>query len=234
MGLTYLSHHGVKGMKWGVRRYQNPDGSLTPEGTKRYARQNLKRAKLRNFDKWGSDRNHNVLYVIGASGSGKSTTALGLADENDSVIHLDTLFENTTQRTSARNREFEGYCMAKGIDVLKLRDANASKNERRAIIKAVGDQIEPYGRRCYNKGRRVVVEGVQLADDTIFLDKGYFKTRPTITLRTSKLISSYRAATRDNTQIKNIFKDMTDKERAEWYDSIEKHIREIERLDSRF
>lgn len=27
-----LEHHGVKGMKWGVRRYQNPDGSLTAEG----------------------------------------------------------------------------------------------------------------------------------------------------------------------------------------------------------
>lgn len=31
-----LSHHGIKNQKWGVRRYQNPDGSLTPEGRKRY------------------------------------------------------------------------------------------------------------------------------------------------------------------------------------------------------
>lgn len=31
-----LYHHGVKGMKWGIRRYQNPDGSLTPAGKKRY------------------------------------------------------------------------------------------------------------------------------------------------------------------------------------------------------
>lgn len=32
----YLAHHGVKGQKWGVRRYQNEDGTLTAEGQNRY------------------------------------------------------------------------------------------------------------------------------------------------------------------------------------------------------
>lgn len=32
----YLAHHGILGQKWGIRRYQNEDGSLTPAGKKHY------------------------------------------------------------------------------------------------------------------------------------------------------------------------------------------------------
>lgn len=37
---SYLMHHGIKGQKWGVRRYQNEDGSLTDLGKKKYLSSN--------------------------------------------------------------------------------------------------------------------------------------------------------------------------------------------------
>lgn len=37
MEMNELNHHGIKGQKWGLRRYQNKDGTLTPAGKKRYA-----------------------------------------------------------------------------------------------------------------------------------------------------------------------------------------------------
>lgn len=39
---NYLMHHGILGMKWGVRRYQNEDGSLTEAGKKHYGSGDIK------------------------------------------------------------------------------------------------------------------------------------------------------------------------------------------------
>lgn len=48
-----LQHHGIKGQKWGVRRYQKSDGSLTSEGKKRYSDGEYKQAleKVKAADK---------------------------------------------------------------------------------------------------------------------------------------------------------------------------------------
>ena len=49
---TYLIHHGIIGQRWGVRRFQNPDGSLTEAGRKRLANYNPNKTKIdKNVEK---------------------------------------------------------------------------------------------------------------------------------------------------------------------------------------
>lgn len=56
----YLMHHGVKGQKWGVRRYQNPDGTLTAEG---------RRKIIEKYEKRGA--------IIGSTAGGIGSAILG-------------------------------------------------------------------------------------------------------------------------------------------------------------
>lgn len=46
MSSNELTHHGIKGMRWGVRRYQNKDGSLTKAGRKKMAKLDKEYSKL--------------------------------------------------------------------------------------------------------------------------------------------------------------------------------------------
>lgn len=50
MNIADLSHHGTLGQKWGLRRYQNEDGTLTPAGKERYRKgiSTIKVKKVKN------------------------------------------------------------------------------------------------------------------------------------------------------------------------------------------
>lgn len=84
-----LYHHGVKGQKWGRRRYQNPDGSLTPEG-KRRAKYSEVKSDFYNFrndvernDKYARDLRKKANSLRKSYESGKSTE---WADVNREVM----------------------------------------------------------------------------------------------------------------------------------------------------
>lgn len=64
-----LAHHGIRGQKWGVRRFQNPDGTLTALGRTRNQKESGHKEaeadinKLRNMS-YGSERDRHVTKVL--------------------------------------------------------------------------------------------------------------------------------------------------------------------------
>lgn len=197
-----LMHYGVKGMKWGVRRYQNKDGSLTDAGKiRKYASQNMQNADTQNLQKFGKDREHNILYISGRSGSGKSTVALSMKDDKTDVIHLDSYFE-LKNRSSMKNQNpnFNKFLREHSFDPVSLNDQKLFRDNIKEYFKKVDrftNLSEEFGRYSFDAQRKVIMEGVQLLDETMYPDKSFLADKPGIVLKTSDEISKKRASERD-------------------------------------
>ena len=80
-----LYHYGVKGQKWGIRRYQNPDGSLTDEGYARYGvdpnsgEMSSEGKQLYDEDQRKHDRNKKIGLGVGITAAVGAAVLAGVA-----------------------------------------------------------------------------------------------------------------------------------------------------------
>ena len=144
MDKIYLAHHGIKGMKWGRRRYQNADGSLTPAGEKRYSRdvrENNARKKDNRMVIDGPDADRWVKEDISRTKSavdGTSTLVRQAKNINDSI-------------PSKKQK----------MDLSKMSDQEMRAQINRAMLeKQYTDMFAP---QKVSKGRQIVSKTLEVA-----------------------------------------------------------------------
>ncbi len=242
--IDYLEHHGIKGQRWGIRRTPEQLGhrSGKPADVSTLGRKNLKKARTSNLNKWGKDADHNILYIAGYSGSGKSTTALSMAKPGDKVIHLDAYSEpDSGGAATIRNKDFDRY-LNKAVP--QWHDmANAQRTDTKMVryskeywdtVDQFRDALDTYSRQQFKQGHKVIAEGVQIADDWLTGDKTYYSDKPLVILGTNPVMSMQRAFERDDRG--NLLKGLKNldsaKEYIQWYSSTNKKLNELANTSS--
>lgn len=121
----YIKHHGIKGQKWGVRRYQYADGTLTPAGKKRYEntgrnRYNIASMKVKELINSAKTQITGKQYVDGYLKKGTAFSRIQTSDK----------FENFAFYATYKKHDSDEYLGLFGknlIDRAKLDATNAEK-----------------------------------------------------------------------------------------------------------
>lgn len=159
---TYLVHHGVQGQKWGERRYQNEDGSLTPEGRKHYGygdRRKVVKTLKNDIQKLTKERSdyakNNDPYVNAKKEFQKKYPWASDDDFNNYVYERDEEGNFKTlagrdihERSAAYNKNIQD--MKAAIDRMEddadlLEDPESAKKAKRVGGTVVGSILGVYG-----------------------------------------------------------------------------------------
>lgn len=131
-----LLHYGVKGQKWGKRRYQNPDGSLTPEGRIRYGYDDDDDSYDDEGNSTDSEDAKKVKAIRAKSSSERSNKDIQAANERQRL-------QNENLRLQ---KEYE--------DLTK----QPSKMDRVRNFLKIGAEVAENSMKIYNNGKKYITE----------------------------------------------------------------------------
>lgn len=147
-----LCHHGVKGQKWGVRRYKNSDGTLTAAGKKKYA-------KLDNVRNSEADRYKRMYESEKRSFEINKKQAKELRQQGHRGKSMKDMYGFTDDKTAM---EMHGSKM-KDLWELELYERNHQANLSR-------DRVEAYD-KAYNQLKNLDLTMVRNRKDIVRLGK---------------------------------------------------------------
>ena len=138
----YLIHYGVKGMKWGVRRYQNKDGSLTKEGKERYDEKEDKKLSRNQKIAIGVAATAAVLAIAGGVYMHNKKSYLGSINSNSLKLGKYIVDEMSSDTVIPK-----GSKMFRTTDNKNLRESltytSFTRGDKNRYIIRMGQQYKP-------------------------------------------------------------------------------------------
>lgn len=120
----YLIHHGIKGMRWGIRKYQNADGSLTSAGKQRYGGGSIQKAKFKE--------NRHDRAARAAQRDADNLRKHGYTKEADAVQKVADIQRNKAAVKRAKNK---GNASSFGNRFKKRVDQGMNRSARKSFEK---------------------------------------------------------------------------------------------------
>lgn len=208
-----LYHHGILGMKWGIRRYQNKDGSLTAAGRKRYGSKealevdkqlenvsDLNKALIKNRKMRLTDPSINPAssIVIARAKNNARQTVLNVFESHQPELKAkrDESYELKTKRTELINNAYQRWVKKTGVSDDADRFFNSDIYKDKKLI----DKIAGIDSRLDSLKTEINVLGEKACDEILGkignekVNTSYVRNGATKKKQVLRLISTYEYA----------------------------------------
>ena len=158
-----LQHHGIKGMHWGIRRFQNPDGTLTSAGRDRYGNEHDQRIKEGFLNRNGIRSNPSVdtpRSILAGRPVSAGGTIKKVGDVSREARNATNNAKNINDRVDKKKKDQKvNELNVKDMSDKELRDAVTRMNLER--------QYKDMSRQKMSTGREKVGEILDTAGDVL-------------------------------------------------------------------